>query len=103
MIKRYLEFIKEDFNGFNTLGEWIESLSDDPYIINIVSRYTNEIDPDIEILNAVNLLDPKTQMEIKGQIERYLEYGIEDKEPEVLVSTETDELLESTEISASGR
>lgn len=104
MIKRYLQFIKESqFRDFNSLGEWIESLSNDTYIINIVSRYTNEIDPDINILNAVNLLDPKTQMEVKGQIERYLEYGIEDKEPEILVSTETEELLESTEVSASGR
>jgi hypothetical protein len=26
MIKRYLEFIKEDLNGFNSFGKWIESL-----------------------------------------------------------------------------
>lgn len=101
MIKRYLEFINENqFNDFNSLGEWIESLSNDDYIINIVSRYTNDIDPSIELSNAINILDPKTQNEIKGQIERYLEYGVEDKEPEIIVSTE---ILESQEISVSGK
>lgn len=104
MIKRYFQFINESkFGDFNNLGEWIESLSDDKYIINIVSRYTNEIDPSIEISNAVNLLDPKTQHEIKGQVERYLEYGIENKDPEIIVSTDTEELLESQEISVSGK
>lgn len=103
MIKRYLEFIKENYTEFNSLGEWIESLSGDPYIINILTRYTSEIDPSIEISNAVNLLDTKTQNEIKGQIERYLEYGVEDKEPEIIVSTETEELMESQEISISGK
>lgn len=105
MIKRYLEFISEsNLSDFNSIGDWIESLSNDPYIINIVSRYTNEIDPDIKISNAVNLLDTKTQMEIRGQVERYLEFGIEEKKPRIITSTETEELLESTtEISASGR
>ena len=38
MIKKYLEFIKESqilYKGFNSLGEWIESISDDIYIKNI--------------------------------------------------------------------
>ena len=91
MIKRYLQFIKENqFGGFNSLGEWIESLMDDDYIRNIVIRYTSDIDPSIEISNAINILDERTQEEIKQQVESYLEEGTVDKDPEVLTSTETD-------------
>lgn len=104
MIKRYLQFVKENLvEDHRSFGEWVDSLMSDDYIKNIVTRYTNEIDPSIEVSNAVNLLDPKTQNEIRGQIERYLETGIEDKEPEIIVSTETEELLESQEVSVVGK
>ena len=37
MIKRYLDFIKESqINGFNSLGEWIESLINND-VRNIIS------------------------------------------------------------------
>ena len=62
MIKRYLDFIKED-NEFHSLGEWIESLIDDEYVRNIVSRYTKDSDPSIDLSNAINILDEKTQQE----------------------------------------
>jgi hypothetical protein len=107
MIKRYLQFIKENqFSGFNSLGEWIETLMDDDYVRNIVSRYTGDIDPSIQISNAINILDNKVQDEIKEQIDSYLQNGIEDKEPEIITSTETDDLMESMvqgEISVAGK
>lgn len=99
-IKKYLQFINEDVH--NSLGEWILSLSDDEYVRNIISRYTHEIDPSIDLENAINLLDNKTQLEIKQQVDDYLENGIEEKEPDILTSTETEELLES-EISVAGK
>ncbi len=106
MIKRYLDFIKESqINGFNSLGEWVESLIDDEYIINIISRYTKEIDPSVDLSNAINVLDEKTQQEIKAQIDHYLEHGIEEKEPQFLVSTDIESLTEALaeEITIAGK
>jgi hypothetical protein len=102
MIKRYLEFIKEDFNGFNTLGEWVESLINDEYVRNIVARYTKDSDHSIDLSNAINILDDKTKQEIKAQIDYYLENGIEEKEPQFLVSTDLEPLTES-EITVAGK
>jgi hypothetical protein len=102
MIKRYLEFIKEDFNGFNTLGEWIESLVNDEYVRNIIARYTKDSDHSIDLSNAINILDDKTKQEIKAQIDHYLENGIEEKEPQFLVSTDLEPLTES-EITVAGK
>jgi hypothetical protein len=102
MIKRYLEFIKEDFNGFNSLGEWVESLMDDEYVRNIIARYTKDSDASIDLSNAINILDDKTKQEIKAQIDHYLENGIEEKEPQFLVSTDLEPLTES-EITVAGK
>jgi hypothetical protein len=96
MIKRYLDFIKESqINGFNSLGEWVESLIEDQYVKNIINRYTQDIDPEIELSNAINVLDKRIQNEIRTQIENYLQNGIQEKEPEVLASTDLEMLGES--------
>jgi hypothetical protein len=102
MIKRYLEFIKENLNGFNSLGEWIESLMEDEYVRNIIARYTKDSDASIDLSNAINILDDKTKQEIKAQIDHYLENGIEEKEPQFLVSTDLEPLTES-EITVAGK
>ena len=100
MIKKYLEFIKENKEDFNSLGEWIESLYDDEYVKNIVNRYISEISSDIRLSNAINTLEQSEQDDIKSQIDTYLQNGIEDKEPEVIVSTE---INESSEITIAGK
>ena len=102
MIKRYLEFIKENLNGFNSLGEWIESLMNDEYVRNIIARYTKDSDHSIDLSNAINILDDKTKQEIKAQIDYYLENGIEEKEPQFLISTDLEPLMES-EITIAGK
>lgn len=103
MIKRYLEFIKESqINGFNSLGEWIESLMDDEYVRNIVARYTKDSDASIDLSNAINVLDDNTKDEIKYQIDNYLQNGIEEKEPEFSASTDLEPLTES-EITVAGK
>ena len=103
MIKKYIEFINEgQFNEFNSLGEWVESLIDDLYIQNIITRYTKGSDPSINLSNAINVLDDKEQQEIKAQIDHYLENGIEEKEPQLLASTDLEPLTES-EISVAGK
>jgi hypothetical protein len=102
IIKKYLQFINESSEDFHSIGEWVESLSDDEYVMNIVNRYIDDtenlyngddINPIIRLSNAINLLDEKTQNEIKSQIDKYLESGIEEKEPNMISSTDTSELL----------
>jgi hypothetical protein len=102
MIKKYFEFIKENFNGFNSIGEWVESLYDDDYVKNIVSRYLGEISSDIRLSNAVNLLDDKEKTEIKKQIDNYLKFGIEEKKPSFSTSVDLGPLVES-EITMAGK
>lgn len=103
MIKRYLEFIKENSEEDQSIGEWVESLYDgDDYIKNIVNRYIEEIDSDIRLANAVNSLDERIQKEIKYYIDQYLQNGIEDKDPVIDASTDVEELMES-EITMSGK
>jgi hypothetical protein len=108
LIKKYLDFISESTN----LGQWIESLSDDPQIGRIVNRYITDetgiyggdsIGPEINLSNAINLLPEKTKAEIEEQVNKYLEGGLEEKDPDILVSTDTEELMESVEVTKAGR
>ncbi len=99
IIKKYLQFINE---SEDSLGQWICSLIDDEYVRNIVARYTQDFDPSIDLENAINLLDNKVQLEIKQQIDEYLQKGIEEKEPDILTSTDTEQLWES-EITVAGK
>lgn len=102
-IKKFLQFLLEsNVDDFDSFGQWVISLSDDDYVMNIVNRYIDDsqnlyggqdINPDIDLENAINLLDEKTKSEIKQQIDQYLQNGIEEKEPQVMPSTDTTELL----------
>jgi len=96
IIKKYIDFIKEDKKGFSNLGEWIDSLSDDEYVMDIVNRYLKDFDPAIELSNAINLLDDREKADIKSQVEKYLSGGIEDKDPVVLTSTRNINVFNST-------
>lgn len=99
MIKKYLEFINENYNS---IGEWIESLSNDEYINNIINRYIKDIDPSISLSNAINILNDNDKNDIKYQIDNYLKNGIIEKNPIISTSVEIDELNES-DISSSGK
>ena len=118
LVKRYLQFISEsNLEDFESFGKWIESLSEDEYILNIVNRYIDDhnklyggedIDPTIDLVNAVNLLDDRAKIEIKLQIENYLQNGIQEKQPIVRPSTDTSELLgesvqSQAEVSVAGK
>ena len=101
MIKKYLEFIKEsELQDFNSLGEWIESLYDDEYIKNMVNRFLGDISSDIRLSNAINTLQQSEQADIKSQIDTYIQNGIEEKDPEIIVSAEVNE---SSEVTVSGK
>jgi hypothetical protein len=103
MIKKYLEFIKEDFEGFNSVGEYIEDLAkDDEYALNIISQYTKDIDLTIRLANAINLLDKSTQDFIIKMIQDNKNGTGEQKDPVVTAHTDAN-LLEANEISQSGK
>lgn len=93
MIKRYLQFIKEDLGDFDSLGQRIESLIGDQYIRNIVARYTQDTHPSINLANAIDILEDKTKAEIKQQVDQYLERGIPEREPSIISSIDTTGLL----------
>lgn len=97
VIKKYLDFIKESES--NSFGEWVEGLMNDDYVRNIVARYTGDIDSTIRLANAINILSDKEKTDIKYQITKYLENGIEEKEPVINASTDTSELPEQDSIS----
>ena len=62
ILKKYLQFITESNDGFNSLAEYIEFLAkDNDYAKNVISEFTKDIDADIRIANAVNTLDQHTQ------------------------------------------
>jgi hypothetical protein len=100
MIKSYIDFIKES-DEFNSLGEWVELLYNDEYIKNIVNRYVKDISGNIRLSNAINTLDIQEKKEIKSQIDEYLTNGIQDKDTQVIASTDID-LLESQVVANKG-
>lgn len=91
---KYLEFLKEKNN--NNIGEWVESIYDDYYVKNVVNRFISDIKPNIRLANAINLLEDRQKLDIKNQIDKYLENGIEEKKPDVLASASIDESVEVT-------
>lgn len=94
MIKKFFEFLND-----KSLGELVESLYDDDYIKNIVNRYIGDISPDIELSNAIDILDDRTKRDIKAQIDRYQSNGIENRDVEMIASTEINEqVIEQPEV-----
>ena len=92
LIKKYTSFIRESLDTHFSIGTWVESQSEDPEIMRIVNRYLNDssgiyggsdISPTIKLSNAIDLLSPDTQKEIKHQIDQYLQHGVLQKDPEI--------------------
>jgi hypothetical protein len=89
MIKSYLKFVNENYSEdeHGTLGEYAEMLAkEDDYIKMIIGQMTGDIDPQIRLSNAVNLLDEFTKIELLKRIENYLQ----EKQGELKVSTVID-------------
>lgn len=95
MLKKYNQFIKE---SHQTLGEQIEALAkDNEYALNIISQYTQDIDPTIRLANAINLLDKHTQEFILKMILDNKNGDEIQKEPKVTAYTFSD-LSESQQV-----
>ena len=96
MIKRYINFITENFSKeeHNSIGEYIQSLADsDDYITMIANQYLQDVDPSIQLSNSVNLLSDLEKVELLKRVENYLN-GVE-IEPSVSTSTDVNLLEES--------
>jgi hypothetical protein len=106
IIRKYIQFINENtdevYGEYSSFGEWVESLNNDDYIKNIITRYTSEITLDINLSNALNILDKKIQKEIKYQIEEYLNKGIQDKDVDITASTDIEEVSEDLSVAGKG-
>lgn len=125
MIKKYFDFLRESSgekkcltrDEFDSLGEWVEYLYDFykgdeklEYIKNIVNRkYLNpaketidDIDAGINLSNAVNILSEDVRKEMEYMLRKYIESGLVEKEPSVLVSTEIEPIVES-ELAMAGK
>ncbi len=88
MIKNYNQFINE---SIQSIGEQIELLAkDNEYALNIISQYTQDIDPTIRLANAINLLDKHTQEFILKMILDNKNGNEVQKEPSVSAYTVSD-------------
>jgi hypothetical protein len=85
MIKKYNDFINESKyqeveSKYNTIGEYVEDVStDNDYLLGIVSNYINDVDTDIRVSNAVNLLKDFDKEQLFNRIYNYLKDGEKDK------------------------
>lgn len=96
MIKKYSDFIAESFNEeiHGTIGEYIEELSKkDDEITHIVNQHIKDVEPWIEISNAINILPDLEQVNLLKRVEKYLTG--EKEYPEIFTSTDVNLLEES--------
>ncbi len=62
MIKRYPSFIKETYQGFPTKSHFIANKAkDSEYVRYLISDYTKDINPNVNVEKAVSTLDDYTQ------------------------------------------
>lgn len=98
-IKKYNQFIKENLSQ-ESIGEWIESVAkDDDYLLNIISQYTQDVDPTVRLSNAINVLDQSQQEEIRKRVQDHLDGVEEPKDVDVSANVDAGELMESAQIS----
>jgi len=90
MIKRYFDFINENYGGFSSLAEYIEHLAkDNEYAKSVISDFTKDINPNVRIANAINSLDNHTQELILKMIQDEQSDIKPEKEVEVTPITST--------------
>lgn len=93
MIKKYFEF--SEYNDHNTLGEYIEKLSEnDEFIRMIVGEYTKDTDPKIRISNAVNILNDFDKIELLKRVESHLNNDV--GETDITTTVDVDEIIQES-------
>jgi hypothetical protein len=70
MLKKFNQFILENYQGFKNKAEYIENLAkENDFAKNVIAEFTQNVDPTVRISNAVNTLDDHTQDVIIKMIE----------------------------------
>ena len=77
MLKKYLQFIKENINDIeqqhHSLGEWIEELCDgNKEILELVRPYVDNTNPTVRISNTINVLESPDKNSIYKIVTDYL-------------------------------
>ncbi len=107
MIKRYIDFIKESSD--TSTGSWVEEkIGDNKDLLKIVNKYINNVDTDISIHNAVNLLSDFDKKALVKEIEDTISGHEDHTEVEVVAdvvneNTEVAEVEDVTKIAISGK
>ena len=96
-IKKYLDFLKENIEE-QSIGQWIESVaSDDEYLLNLISHYTQEIDPSVRLANAIDILPEFEKNELYKKIKDHLDGVQQPQDIDVIASVDSNEILESVQ------
>lgn len=97
MIKRYLEFIKENIREIeqehHTLGEWVEDLCQNKEILELIKPYIDDTNPTVRIANTINVLDENK----KGYVYKIIHDYLNDSGKETDVRTFIDYTKENME------
>jgi hypothetical protein len=97
MINKYKLFIAESKfdeykKEYHSIGEWIEEVSkDDDYLQSIISNYIHDIDTDINISNAVNMLQDFDLKQLFYRIYNYINNGEKEKDVDIMANVEITE------------
>jgi hypothetical protein len=70
-IKKFTNFVAENFKGYDSLAEYIEYLAkNNDYAKNVISEYTKGLDPSVRVASIINTLDEDTQKIILKKIQQ---------------------------------
>lgn len=70
---KYLDFIKENKNNFNSLGEWVESLCENnEEILDLIKPYLEDTNPSVKISNTINCLEDIEKKSVEKIVSNYL-------------------------------
>jgi hypothetical protein len=94
-IKKYIEFILESQES-QSIGEWIESVSDD-YVLNLVSQYTQDVEPSVRLSNAIDILPDFEKEELSKKVKDYINGVEQSQDVDMVASVDSGELLENVQ------
>lgn len=94
-IKKYIDFILESQES-QSIGQWIESVADD-YVLNLVSQYTQDIDPSIKLSNSIDILQDFEKEELSKKVKDYIDGVQQPQNVDMVASVDSGELLENVQ------
>lgn len=96
-LKRFEQFVSGSTED-QSIGEWIESVSkEDEYLLNLISHYTQEVDPSVRLANAIDILDNFEKQELYHKIKDHLEGNKQPQSVDIIASVDTEDMLENVQ------